>query len=60
VFNHPSDFPARVDELLADDGLKDALRKKSLHASRKYTVQEFGKRTEEFYRQVQRDFFRPD
>ncbi len=60
VFDRPVDFPARVDELLSHPALKTAMQKKSLHASRKYTVEEFGKRTEEFYRQVKSDFYGPN
>jgi 1,2-diacylglycerol 3-alpha-glucosyltransferase len=57
VFDGAPDFPRKLDKLLSQPRLFETMQKKSLAASRKYTVQEFGRRTQEFYSLVAKDFY---
>ena len=58
VFEQTPEFSEKVHALFSQAPLQEALQKKSLKASKNYTVQEFGKRTQEFYRNVFRDFYK--
>ncbi|MBN1797996.1 MAG: glycosyltransferase [Spirochaetales bacterium] len=58
VFNDSQEFAEKVHSLFSQAPLRNELHKKSLTASQKYTVQEFGRRTQEFYGNVFKDFYK--
>jgi 1,2-diacylglycerol 3-alpha-glucosyltransferase len=58
VFDHTQEFHEKVYSLFSQTHLSETLQKKSLEASKNYTVQEFGRRTEEFYKNVFKDYYK--